>query len=513
MNPPGKPPAHNRQAAKYRRSLPLLTCLGRRGDRGGRENSEIYRVFTTMHGHDEGNAASTFNRRFDILFAEDSKCRVNGRLHHIRRGEFGMATVVKYLRSIKWSAPDMDLGGTELKLVRVIKELEFLSGMTASEAAKKASAARKSGSVPKQAEGAKKSKKSAPAPAKATNTTSPYRPKKQAVALLEEEDDDFDDVIADAASPPAKGSKKRKLLVVDGVAAAPPRGKRKHSPLQHLHRPKSTLLKSRSLRTSRHVLRAVNAVLKPIPGSISFRLSLLSSTAKSAGHLNAVTAKRTSSDSFLPSLANFGLFRCLSFVRTVRKDQFFGDESPAPKLGNLATHVRQDHDGVPPPADTQPGETRTPSASSSKIMGEFLSEGKLNPIINSTQSNCLKVFAAWIIEDDLAFTTGETEGIKRLFAFLHSRYLLPSDTTVRNTLATMHIDMKQLGETTRAMTFTFAGTIASWVSSDWELVQRVIDFPVIEDKEHEGEYAALGLAKQLAAFGVLEQISFSLRRQ
>ena len=56
------------------------------------------------------------------------------------------------------------------------------------------------------------------------------------------------------------------------------------------------------------------------------------------------------------------------------------------------------------------------------------------------------------------------------------------------------------------MTFTFAGTIASWITSEWELVERVIDFHVIEDKEHEGEYAALGLAKQLANFQVLEKI-------
>lgn len=66
------------------------------------------------------------------------------------------------------------------------------------------------------------------------------------------------------------------------------------------------------------------------------------------------------------------------------------------------------------------------------------------------------------------------------------------------------------------MTFTFAGTIASWITSEWDLVERVIDFHVIEDKEHEGEYAAVGLAKQLANFEVLEKIwsfllSFHLR--
>ncbi|KAF8189138.1 hypothetical protein K438DRAFT_2145039, partial [Mycena galopus ATCC 62051] len=94
--------------------------------------------------------------------------------------------------------------------------------------------------------------------------------------------------------------------------------------------------------------------------------------------------------------------------------------------------------------------------------------------------NFFKIFSAWIIEDDLPFATGETPGIQRLFAFLQTRYGLPSDTTVRNTLAEMYVDMYKLIKselaaiatdtwTTRAMTFTFAGTIGSWITSDWEL--------------------------------------------
>ncbi|KAF8144648.1 hypothetical protein K438DRAFT_1858102, partial [Mycena galopus ATCC 62051] len=136
-------------------------------------------------------------------------------------------------------------------------------------------------------------------------------------------------------------------------------------------------------------------------------------------------------------------------------------------------------------------------------MEDFLLDGKLNPIINSTQGNFLKIFSAWIIEDDLAFTTGETEGINRLFQFLRTRFLLPSDTTVRNTLATMYADMykflkSELADiqgklavstdtwTTRSMHYTFAGTIGSWINTDWELVERVLDFHPIGDKEHEG---------------------------
>ncbi|KAJ6477253.1 hypothetical protein DFH09DRAFT_1216091, partial [Mycena vulgaris] len=70
------------------------------------QDDEIYRVITTIQGHEEGNTAdSTFNRRFDILFKEDAQCRdANGRLHFIRRGKFGMLMVTRYVKSINWNA-------------------------------------------------------------------------------------------------------------------------------------------------------------------------------------------------------------------------------------------------------------------------------------------------------------------------------------------------------------------------------------------------------------------------
>jgi hypothetical protein len=54
------------------------------------------------------------------------------------------------------------------------------------------------------------------------------------------------------------------------------------------------------------------------------------------------------------------------------------------------------------------------------------------------------------------------------------------------------------------MMFTFAGTIA--FTEDWELVERVINFHPIVDKEHEGEFAAKAMAKALSDMGVLEKI-------
>lgn len=133
-------------------------------------------------------------------------------------------------------------------------------------------------------------------------------------------------------------------------------------------------------------------------------------------------------------------FRSLSFKRTVGKNQLFGDESPQPPLGRLATHINK-HGDIPLPDGVEPGVMRGISAASAKLMEDFLAEGRLNPAINPTQSNFYKVFAAWIIEDDLPFSTGETVGINRLFQFMQSRYQLPSDTTVRNTLAKMYTEM------------------------------------------------------------------------
>jgi hypothetical protein len=53
----------------------------------------------------------------------------------------------------------------------------------------------------------------------------------------------------------------------------------------------------------------------------------------------------------------------------------------------------------------------------------------------------LKHFAAWLIEEDLPFTMGESYGIKQLFKYLDVTFQLPSDATVRNALAKIYIEL------------------------------------------------------------------------
>lgn len=131
-------------------------------------------------------------------------------------------------------------------------------------------------------------------------------------------------------------------------------------------------------------------------------------------------------------------------------DKLFDDEPKIPPLGNLATHIRTKHPNIEElvakaAADANgpqhPGLTRGISAASAKIIDDYLTEGKLHPKREPTQQGFYKVFAAWILEDDLPFTTGETGGIARLYKYMQSRFLLPSDTTVRNSLAKIYAEM------------------------------------------------------------------------
>jgi hypothetical protein len=50
----------------------------------------------------------------------------DGRLKYVRRGELGMVVVVKYLEGIHWTSAGIPLDLAQLKLERVVKELEHL---------------------------------------------------------------------------------------------------------------------------------------------------------------------------------------------------------------------------------------------------------------------------------------------------------------------------------------------------------------------------------------------------
>jgi len=127
----------------------------------------------------------------------------------------------------------------------------------------------------------------------------------------------------------------------------------------------------------------------------------------------------------------------------------FNDENPQPPIGNLMTHTNTHAKRIKAAKSQSQTELGSKSGTSSstkppdhgytmkstKLMEEFLLEGKLNPKIELTHAGFLKLFATWTLEQDLLFTTGEVHSLKTLFQYLEVMYQLPTDTTVHNTLA------------------------------------------------------------------------------
>jgi hypothetical protein len=78
---------------------------------------------------------------------------------------------------------------------------------------------------------------------------------------------------------------------------------------------------------------------------------------------------------------------------------------------------------------------------SRKLMEQFIASGLENPGEEPNYAGFLQVFSAWIFEDNLAFTTGESPALKRVFKYLKIKFQLPTDTTVRKTLNSIVDDL------------------------------------------------------------------------
>ncbi|KAK7047043.1 hypothetical protein R3P38DRAFT_3423826 [Favolaschia claudopus] len=489
---------------QMRRLAGLLPDSVPEGSLETEDDKKIFHVTSQVHGIDN-TVSGTFNRRFDILFGEDTRDN-NGRLRYMRRGPMGMDLVVKYLEGIHWQTAAIPLDLAKLKLERVVAELTYLCGnpALASQTQQPKKKLSEKAADPKG--------KNAAAPGNESEEDRDYRPPKKTRVVSEDEEDDFSDPDDEPIAVETAGKRKRLVQVdQDGVPVKPVKPRKAAK--------KNAKSDASSAAPAVEVIDVSSDDDQPTQGV----------------KRGPKTNTREHYHPPIPVTHNGSRpweFRCkhcpktVTFPRTVDRAKSFEDEPKQPNLGNLATHLNRDDHGrdMPIPGAPEPGPVRGVTAASAKLMEEFLISGQLNPAIVPTRKGFLTIFSAWILEDDLPFTTGETSGIKRLFQYLKCKFVLPSDTLVRNTLARIFIDM--LGRlnadlemvksqiavstdtwTTRSMMFTFAGTIGSWITEDWELVERVLDFHPIEDKEHKGEFAAIGLATRLSELGVLEKIS------
>ena len=57
------------------------------------------------------------------------------------------------------------------------------------------------------------------------------------------------------------------------------------------------------------------------------------------------------------------------------------------------------------------------------------------------------------------------------------------------------------------MTYSFAGTLSHYINNDWELVQHLVDFKCLKEKDHQGVHAASMFVKSAASRGGLDKIS------
>lgn len=57
------------------------------------------------------------------------------------------------------------------------------------------------------------------------------------------------------------------------------------------------------------------------------------------------------------------------------------------------------------------------------------------------------------------------------------------------------------------MIFSFAASKASFINDNWELVERLIDFNVLDDDEHKGQEAAKAFVRSASKRGGLNKIS------
>ena len=81
---------------------------------------KIYRVFSRIEDS-EDDPYLPFNRKFDAVFAQDTRNAETGRLEHIRRGPNGMDLIIKFLNSL--DLVSLPLDRMNQKLENLLKEL------------------------------------------------------------------------------------------------------------------------------------------------------------------------------------------------------------------------------------------------------------------------------------------------------------------------------------------------------------------------------------------------------
>lgn len=137
--------------------------------------------------------------------------------------------------------------------------------------------------------------------------------------------------------------------------------------------------------------------------------------------------------------------------RTVKGSAGFWAEQKLPALNNITSHVglckkKKEYDAQ----KEEEQKKQNPNAplidqfnlrQSANVMADWLKDGELNPEVAITQQGFLRIFSAWILDESLPWTTGKAPTLRMMFQYLKVNVQLPSDTTVRNQLAKIFIEL------------------------------------------------------------------------
>ncbi|KAJ2920184.1 hypothetical protein MD484_g20, partial [Candolleomyces efflorescens] len=445
------------------------------------KDSRITTVFTNIPvPKDPLEHWEVFNRRMDALFSEDSRDKATGRLPNVQRGKHGLDLVLSYLdacitaNSLQWEA-------AMPRIMRLIDELKALGA-----------------TLP--------SKRKRAADSQLSDDDGEYAPPRRA------RDDDVDD-LPDAIFDPDGHEVVEETGAMKELKTKRAKKKPRAEPAQRLSNDKEVIdLDSGDESDGRTALDAVHAT--DASRNEGARRGPINLSMQHFHDPEPVVEPKSGMKQWE--------FRCKHcscvrrFKRTINgKDITFDMEPALPKLSNLATHTK-DCKGLAAKSTASASTSNSASAPKSagfhlkqsvELMERYLKEGELNPAITPTNKGFKRIFAAWILDEDLPWTTGEAPLLRQLFAYLKITHTLPSDTSVRNELAHIFADLhgkvvKEFASikskiayatdtwTNRQMIYTFACTVASFIDDDWNLIERVIDFKPLESKEHEGYYAA-----------------------
>ncbi|KAF5366557.1 hypothetical protein D9758_009004 [Tetrapyrgos nigripes] len=432
---------------------------------------------------------NAFNCFFDRAFGADTVDPVTGRLKFLARGPHGMGFVNEYLKSVlEHHLSQLPLDLVHIKLVQLRDELNVLNSDDCTTT---------SSVIDKRSGGSSRDDKEYRPPA---------RPHALSIESIPEElfDEDGNEIILDAEQDIGKGKESVVVCNEDSSRASGSRiGSGKGKGKQKVQFAPTVSSLSRISRETDNVETDIQsesdgetAICEAQQdkgsrrGPKSNTLDYFTEPKRRDGHwvFKCKTCQATRSTPAKPG--------CLSFF----------DERPHPQISNLTSHLRSHKSkGEIKDEDSANAMLVEGDDASRSLMQRYIRKGLENPAYEPTEKGFRQYIAAWILEDNLPFTMGESTALRRVFEYVKVRFALPSDTTVRKTLddITKELHTNLVEEISRVrsrisystdvwtncqMVFSFSGIIAHWIDDDWKLVERLVDFKHLDDHEHAGDH-------------------------